>query len=115
MVSMGKSVRYSSEFRERAVRLVSEQRSGYESEWAAIGATRSLHSCLGADLRLVDVGMLSVFSQQQVLKKLKKPGPTQDVYQPLVAFSARELLVGDTCGGCASLVEGSRPSAIQNE
>src|SRR5690625_3875555 len=35
---MGKHVRYSAEFRERAVRLVAEQRAEYESEWAAISA-----------------------------------------------------------------------------
>ena len=48
---MGRRVRYSSEFRERAVRLVSEQRSGYESEWAAIGAVAEKLGCTAESLR----------------------------------------------------------------
>ena len=48
---MGRRVRYSSEFRERAVRLVSEQRSEYESEWAAIGAVAEKLGCTAESLR----------------------------------------------------------------
>src|SRR5690625_1053676 len=51
MVSMGRRVRYSVEFRERAVTLVSEQRSGYESEWAAIGAVAEKLGCTAESLR----------------------------------------------------------------
>lgn len=48
---MGKRVRYSAEFRERAVRLVAEQRSEYESEWAAIGAVAEKLGCTAESLR----------------------------------------------------------------
>jgi len=48
---MGRRVRYSSEFRERAVRLVSEQRKDYESEWAAIVGVAEKLGCTAETLR----------------------------------------------------------------
>ena len=48
---MGKSVKYSSEVRERAVRLVFEQRQDYESQWAAIASVAEKFGCTAETLR----------------------------------------------------------------
>ena len=48
---MGKQIRYSTEVRERAVRLVAEQRAAYESEWAAISSIASKLGCTPETLR----------------------------------------------------------------
>jgi transposase len=48
---MATSKRYSSEVRERAVRLVTEQRSQHGSQWAAIQSVSSKLGCTGETLR----------------------------------------------------------------
>lgn len=48
---MGKRIRYSVEFRERAVRLLSEQRAEYESEWAAMVGVAEKLGCTAETLR----------------------------------------------------------------
>jgi len=49
---MGRTIRYSSEVRERAVRMVSEHRGDYESEWQAIGSIAEMIGCSAETLRL---------------------------------------------------------------
>jgi transposase len=49
---MGRKSKYPSELRERAVRLVFEQRPQYESEWAAIQSIGAKVGCLGETLRV---------------------------------------------------------------
>jgi transposase len=51
MVFMGKSVKYSPEVRERAVRLVFEQQRDYESQWAAIASVAEKIGCTAETLR----------------------------------------------------------------
>jgi transposase len=51
MVFMGKSVKYSPEVRERAVRLVFEQQRDYESQWAAINSVAEKFGCTAETLR----------------------------------------------------------------
>ena len=51
MVFMGKSVKYSPEVRERAVRLVFEQQRDYESQWAAINSVAEKIGCTAETLR----------------------------------------------------------------
>jgi transposase len=48
---MGKSVKYSPEVRERAVRLVFEQQQEYESQWAAIASVAEKIGCTAETLR----------------------------------------------------------------
>jgi transposase len=48
---MGKETRFSPEVRERAVRLVGEQQSQHESQWAAICAVASKIGCTAETLR----------------------------------------------------------------
>jgi transposase len=48
---MGKETRFSPEVRERAVRLVGEQHSQHESQWAAICSVASKIGCTGETLR----------------------------------------------------------------
>ena len=48
---MGKTQQYSSEVRERAVRLVLEHRHEYGSEWEAIGSVASKIGCTAETLR----------------------------------------------------------------
>lgn len=48
---MGKETRYSPEVQERAVRLVGEQRSEHESQWATISAVASKIGCTTETLR----------------------------------------------------------------
>ena len=48
---MGKPNRYSPEVRERAVRLVFEQRDKYDSEWAAIRSIADKFGCSSETLR----------------------------------------------------------------
>lgn len=48
---MGKQGRYSPEVRERAVRLVFEQQSEYESQWAAIVSVAEKIGCTSETLR----------------------------------------------------------------
>ena len=48
---MGKSVKYSPEVRERAVRLVFEQQRDYESQWAAISSVAEKIGCTAETLR----------------------------------------------------------------
>ena len=48
---MNKSTRYSPEIRERAVRLVFEHQSEYESQWATIGSIASKIGCTPETLR----------------------------------------------------------------
>ena len=48
---MGKETRFSPEVRERAVRLVGEQQSQPESQWAAICAVASKIGCTAETLR----------------------------------------------------------------
>lgn len=48
---MGKQVKYSSEVRERAVRLVFEQQRDYESQWAAINSVAEKIGCTAETLR----------------------------------------------------------------
>ncbi len=48
---MNKSVKYSPEVRERAVRLVFEHQGEYESQWAAIGSIAGKIGCTPETLR----------------------------------------------------------------
>jgi transposase len=48
---MNRSTRYSPEVRERAVRLVFEHQSEYESQWAAIASIASKIGCTAETLR----------------------------------------------------------------
>ena len=48
---MNKRTRYSPEVRERAVRLVFEQESKHESQWAAIGSVAAKIGCTAETLR----------------------------------------------------------------
>ncbi len=48
---MGKQVQYSSEVRDRAVRLVFEQQNEYESQWAAISSVAAKFGCTAETLR----------------------------------------------------------------
>src|SRR5579883_2804545 len=48
---MGRQSRYSPELRERAVRLVQEQRKDHPSEWAAISSVASKVGCSAEQLR----------------------------------------------------------------
>ena len=48
---MNKSVRYSPEVRERAVRLVFEHQEEYESQWAAMGSIAAKIGCTAETLR----------------------------------------------------------------
>ena len=48
---MNKQVRYSPEFRERAVRMVLDQQGEYESQWAAINSIAAKVGCTGETLR----------------------------------------------------------------
>jgi len=48
---MGEQTRYSPEVRERAVRLVFEQQSEYESQWAAMGSIAAKSGCTTETLR----------------------------------------------------------------
>ena len=48
---MNKSVRYSPEVRERAVRLVFENQEEYESQWAAMGSIAAKIGCTAETLR----------------------------------------------------------------
>ena len=49
---MAKQQRYSPEVKERAVRLLREQRANYETEWAAISSVASKIGCTAETLRL---------------------------------------------------------------
>jgi transposase len=49
---MAKQPRYSPEVRERAVRLLREQRANYQTEWAAISSIASKIGCTPETLRL---------------------------------------------------------------
>lgn len=49
---MGRKSKYPPELRERAVRLVFEQRPQHESEWAAIQSIAAKVGCLGETLRV---------------------------------------------------------------
>ena len=48
---MNKQVRYSPEFRERAVRMVLDHYGEYESQWAAINSIAAKVGCTGETLR----------------------------------------------------------------
>lgn len=48
---MNKSIRYSPEVRERAVRMVLEHQADYESQWAAIKSIASKIGCTAETLR----------------------------------------------------------------
>ena len=48
---MGRKSKYPAELRERAVRLVFEQRAQHDSEWAAIQSIAAKVGCLGETLR----------------------------------------------------------------
>lgn len=48
---MNKSIRYSPEIRERAVRMVLEHQTDYESQWAAIKSIASKIGCTAETLR----------------------------------------------------------------
>jgi transposase len=48
---MGRKSKYPTELRERAVRLVFEQREQHDSEWAAIQSIAEKVGCLGETLR----------------------------------------------------------------
>jgi len=49
---MSKAVRYSPEVRERAVRMVFEQKAAHDSEWAAIRSIAEKFGCKAETLRL---------------------------------------------------------------
>ncbi|SEF65902.1 Transposase [Nitrosomonas ureae] len=48
---MNKSIRYSPEIRERAIRMVLEHQADYESQWAAIKSIASKIGCTAETLR----------------------------------------------------------------
>ena len=48
---MGRATRYAPEVRERAVRLVEEQRQAHESEWAAMRSVAAKRGCTTETLR----------------------------------------------------------------
>ena len=67
---MGRPSRYSSEVRERAVRMVVEHESEYASQWAAIRSIASKIGCTGETLRK--------WVRQTELNEGRRPGLTTD-------------------------------------
>jgi transposase len=71
------SVRYSQEVRERAVRMVSEHRGEYPSEWATIASISAKIGCTAETLRRwvalsqIDAGTLNS-SERERLKQLER-------------------------------------------
>ena len=82
---MSKSNRYSPEVRERAVRLVREHRSGYDSEWAAIESIAAKIGCTSETLRK--------WVRRRERDEGKRPGLTTDERERLKALEreVREL------------------------
>lgn len=72
---MNKPVKYSPEVRERAIRLVSEQRDDYPSEWATIHSIADKIGCKAETLRL--------WIRQQERDWGQRPGPTSDEHGEL--------------------------------
>jgi transposase len=75
--------RFSTEFKERAVRLVLEHRPEYGSDWAAIKSIASKMGCSGEALRN--------WVQQDAINAGKKPGLTTDAYQKIKELERENL------------------------
>ena len=82
---MSKLNRYSPEVRERAVRLVREQRPNYESEWAAMESIAAKIGCTAETLRK--------WVRQGERDEGKRPGLTTEEHERLKALERenREL------------------------
>ena len=72
---MSKAVRYSPEVRERAIRMVREQRDQYASEWAAIVSIAGKIGCKAGTLRL--------WIRRAERDAGQRPGPTSDESEEL--------------------------------
>ena len=66
---------YSLEVRERAIRMVREQRDQYSSEWAAINSIADMFGCRGETLRL--------WIRQDERDSGQRPGQTSDENEEL--------------------------------
>lgn len=72
---MNKPVKYSPEVRERAMRMVSEQRGQYASEWATINSIADKIGCKAETLRL--------WIRRHERDSGQRPEPTTDEYEEL--------------------------------
>jgi transposase len=100
---MSKGKRYPVEVRERAVRLVLEHRSEYETKWAAIVSVASKIGCSPETLRgwvrqgEVDVGARpgTTTAEGQRIKELERENKelrrANEILKAAAAFFAREL------------------------
>jgi transposase len=73
---MGKSVKYASEVRERAVRMLKEHEHEYPSRWAAIESIAGKIGCTAQTLRTwilkTEPAMLASASEQARVKELER-------------------------------------------
>lgn len=101
---MNTSKRYSPEFRERAVRMLLEQQSGYASQWAAIRSIADKVGCTAETLRKwlrqteVDQGQRNGISSDELarLKALERENKelkqANDILRKAAAFFAQAEL-----------------------